>query len=259
MTNIHTLAPHLQANGRMKEVQMAALDWIYRFGSTTRAFITHDLFSPQESQDLDRTLFTQGWVRSVPCGASLDAKGIPEGLLVLTEKGLALAQEHYARAFPYPELDWEVCKDVQINERIWTQKLTAANYREGGMNRFWTRRMMSLDGENYPFPDMEWSMQDGRLLAITVDNGDFFPDRHRFCVALCERTQLGHRYDREIIIADDYGIIEDYHRRLKPGSLLPVWDEDTADFVPIEQVVVPDLHRRMVVFLADPWGEVLVS
>lgn len=243
----------------MQEVQMAALDWIYRFGSTTRDFLTHDLFSPQESRDLDRTLFVQGWVRGIPCGIRTEKSGkqVPDAILVLTEKGLELARERYGKPFPYPEVDWEVCEDPCVNERLWTQQITAMNYRQGGLRQFFTRRM--LPENDYPYPDMEWIMEDGRILAVTVDNGDDFPARHRACVALCDRESRGRRYDREILIADDYGIVKDYHTRLKPGEYLPIWEEDPGDFTPIGEVLVPDLTRRMIVFLADPWGEVLVS
>lgn len=256
MASVHTLAPNLNPEGRTKEVQLAAMDWIYRFGSTTRAFLLNDLFSPEESQGLDRTLFTQGWVRSLPCGIR-EGKNKPEAVLVLTEKGLEMVVDRYAQPFPYPELNWEECRDPRVNERIWTQKLTAANYHSGGIAQFWTRRMFPEDG--YPYPEMEWAMRDGRILAINVDNGDCFAARHKNCVGLCERERLERRYDREVLIADQYEIIDDYHKRLKPGDLLPVWENDPKDFVPVEHISVPDLHHRLVVFLSDPWGEVLVS
>ncbi|PKY11853.1 hypothetical protein B1757_02520 [Acidithiobacillus marinus] len=259
VSKVRTLAPHLHAEGRMRDIQMAALDWIYRFGSTTRDFLTQDLFNPQESRGLDRTLFTQGWVRGIPCGIHSEKSGkeAPGAILVLTEKGLELARKRYAEPWEYPELHWETCNDLRVNERIWSQQLTAMNYRQGGMRKFWTRRM--LPDDDYPYPDMEWIMEDGRLLAITVDTGDYFPARHLSCVALCDRESRERRYDREVLIADDYGIVKDYHDRLKPGERLPIWEDDPEDFTPVGEVLVPDLTRRMIVFLADPWGEVLVS
>lgn len=247
---------HPKGIGRGEEMDRAmdhALDWILRFGCTTRSILESSLFPSRSVEGLTRALLARHWAQEIECksGSHEDA------VLVLTENGAELAASRYDRVIPYPELHWESCHRPRCDDYLWGQKLTAENLHKGTLSQFWTARQLTAD-EAYPFPDMEWLMKDGRLWAVTVDSGVDYGLRHDHCVSISIREGSSRRYDREVLITNDQEIVRDYHQRLTPGNTLPVWETDPGDFSPVDSIVVPDLQRRMLVFLADPWGEVLV-
>jgi len=255
MGEVITLRP--KGIGRAENMDKAlevALDWILRFGVTTREVLKNSLFSGPQVLGVDRLLMANRWVREIPCCSSCS-----DTALVLSEEGLQRVADRYDRPIPYPELSWDRCDEARCDDLLWGQQLTAANLRGGALQQFWTPRMLRSD-EPYPFPDIEWLMSDGRLLAVNVDGGSSFSARHTLCTSMCIREGISpKRYDREALVTNEYAIIEDYHQRLKPGSKLPIWEPDPGDFTPIDYVEVPDFDRRLCIFLADPWGEVFIA
>lgn len=240
--------------GDMDLALQHALDWILRFGTTTREILQNTIFTGPQVQGVDRLLMAKGWARELPCCSSYASSA-----LVLSGDGLYQAQKQYDQPIAYPEIHWDRCEEPRCNDLFWGQKITVANLRSGSLQQFWTQRMLHSD-EPYPFPDIEWLMSDGRLLSVNLDGGEVFSARHTLCTAICIREGIHpRRYDRETIITNDYAIVEDYNERLKPHTKLPIWEPEPEDFTPVDYVEVPNLDKRLLIFLADPWGEVLLA
>ncbi len=235
------------------QTSLHAADWIMRFGFSTKNILEDHLFPSGQVKDLSRDLFARGWATEISCRV----EG-PSSIIVLTKEGYNAVRDEYEPSLEYPEMEWTYCDLERCSDLLMIQQATADNLRAGSIDQFWTSRMIRFQ-DGYPSPGAEWLMRSGELMSVDADTGCSFPWRHELCVNLSIRMgEEKPRYNRAALFSTSYDIIKDYHSRLGAGKKLPIWEGDPVDFEPIAEVNVPDLSRRLMVFMTDKDQEIII-
>ena len=260
MSNIIKISPGQGRGETFEHITRLAADWIYRFGYSSRDIMENHLFSSEKTKGLVRALFAKGWATEIPCFCGDPSKrDQPKTVIVLTPLGVAQFRDEYDTVWEYPEVAWTRCDLVRCDDLLYVQQATANNLRTGSIDQFWTPRMILGADPEYPLPDTEWLTRTGERLSVDADTGCSYPWRHRLCLNLSIRMGADHPiYNRAALLSTQYEIVEDYHERLKAGKKLPIWADEPEDFVPLAEVEVPDLSRKMVVFLAESGREIVL-
>lgn len=230
---------------RAQQNKLMAVDWIYRWGSTSSQVLR--LCLSKESASWSSIAVKRGLLRS-----TRTESGVPAVFYTLSEMGLELAHHHATSLIAYPELDPYRVNQSKLRHDLMVQRLSITAQREGLVTKVQSEREVN-DGDQRgeKRPDAIWHLRDGRRIGIELELsakwGRKLDDFIAAIATAIDPAQAPNGLDAFSIVTDSEPIVDRYREAMKPGQPMRRWAKNARNhWVIEEETVVPDwMHGRI--------------
>lgn len=228
---------------RGKEKMNAALNWVYRWGSTSSTLI--DLVGGAQGRGLAARLVRQGLLARTRTESGGGLANIPIAILTLTELGLQEAERRSDELLQY-DLDPYKVRQVQLRHDYLAQWYTVLALQAGKITDFLTeRQLVQRSAANLKQPDVVW-LNEERRTAVEIElsakwgrNLDQFV--YASILSLLNKQDKPRLFDSLGIFSDSPAILRRYQAAFAPGAKLRTWEKDgQRRWVINSELSVPD-------------------